>query len=309
LQRSLVAAATFCAVVATAGCGLGPGESSEGTASISITRAYGTEQLADATVSDPSASETVLRALDANADITTRYGGGFVQSINGTEGSDAGGRVTDWFFFVNGIESSTGAAEVKVHVGDRIWWDYRDWTNALRTPAVVGSWPEPFLQASAGADRLPVEVVCFGSRPPCETAAERLSDAGVSAQVTTPAQSDGASAVRMLVGTWDDVRKDELASTIDDGPGASGVFAKFEQSDGGWRLDALNDHGDVRLEYDDEAGLVAALRDGDDPPTWVVAGADAGGLDQALLALSDDVLNNRYAVAVSSGPNTPVPVQ
>jgi hypothetical protein len=251
----------------------------------------------------------VLRALDSNADITTRYGGKFVQSINGIEGSDAGGRVSDWFFFVNGIESSTGAAEVQVRPGDRIWWDYRDWTAAMRAPAVVGSWPEPFLQASAGADRLSVEVVCFGARPPCDTAAEHLTEVGVDPRITTPAKSDGSGAVRMLVGPWDEVRKDDLAANIDDGPATSGVFAKFEPFHGGWRVVALDDHGDGRLGYDHDAGLVAALRDGDDPPTWVVTGADAGGLDRAVQALSTEALTDRYAVALSSGTVTPVPVQ
>ncbi len=305
----MVAATTCFAVAATAGCGLGPGASSEGTASIRITRDYGAEPIAAATVTDPSASETVLRALDSNADITTRYGGKFVQSINGIEGSDAGGRVSDWFFFVNGIESSTGAADVNVRTGDRIWWDYRDWTAALRAPAVVGSWPEPFLQAFAGTDRLPVEVVCFGARPPCATAAEHLTEAGVDPRITTPAKSDATGAVRMLVGPWEDVRADELAASIEDGPATSGVFARFERMDGGWRVVALDDHGDTRLGYDDDAGLVAALRDGDDPPTWVATGADARGVDRAVQALSSEALADRYAVALSGGTVTPVPVQ
>ena len=45
-----------------------------------------------ATETDPSASETVLRFVDRSADITTRYGGGFVQSIDGLAGSEEAGR-------------------------------------------------------------------------------------------------------------------------------------------------------------------------------------------------------------------------
>ena len=73
---------------------------------------------------------------------------------------------------MNGIESPVGSAERPVAGGDRIWWDHRDWTDAMRVPAVVGSWPEPFLQASAGEERLPVRVECAGAerglsrRPP-----------------------------------------------------------------------------------------------------------------------------------------------
>ena len=105
-----VAAAALVAVAAP-GCGLGPGESSEGEARLDGDPLdYGAERLLEATVSDPSASETVIRVLDREAEITTRYGGGFVQSIDGVEGDFSDGRSLDWFFFVNGIESSRGSA-------------------------------------------------------------------------------------------------------------------------------------------------------------------------------------------------------
>ena len=82
--------------------------------------------------------------------MTTRYGGGFVQSIDGLAGSQSGGRSSDWFFYVNGIESPIGSAQFDLSGGDRIWWDYRDWTAAMRVPAVVGSWPEPFVHGFQG---------------------------------------------------------------------------------------------------------------------------------------------------------------
>ena len=79
----------------------GAGPSSGGTAMLTVTRDYGSKTLVEATDSDPPSSETVIRFLDSQADITTRYGGGFVQSINGLAGSGD----SDWFFYVNGIES------------------------------------------------------------------------------------------------------------------------------------------------------------------------------------------------------------
>ena len=152
------------------GCGLGPGPASVGTATLTVTREYGTTSLDAASEDDPSESETVLRFLDRNADITTRYGGGFVQSIDGLAGSASGDRRSDWFFYVNGIESPVGATGVRVHGGDRIWWDYRDWTDAMRVPAVVGSFPQPFL----AADRQ-TQVDCSGARSPCATVAAALA--------------------------------------------------------------------------------------------------------------------------------------
>ncbi|HYH62446.1 MAG TPA: DUF4430 domain-containing protein, partial [Solirubrobacterales bacterium] len=138
------ALAALMAAVLGAGCGLGAGDESEGEATLTVTRDYGSEELLEATSSNPPETETVMRMLDREADIETRYGGGFVQSIESVAGSSEGGRTYDWFFYVNGIESAIGAAETEVRGGDRIWWDHRDWTEAMRAPAVVGSWPEPF---------------------------------------------------------------------------------------------------------------------------------------------------------------------
>ena len=54
-----------------------------------------------------------MRLVQANNDVETRYGGRFVQSIDGLEGGGAGGSV-DWFYFVNGFEADVGAAEYEL---------------------------------------------------------------------------------------------------------------------------------------------------------------------------------------------------
>jgi hypothetical protein len=100
-----------------------------------------------------------MRVLTRNFDVKTRYGGGFVQQIGGIAGGREGGRRVDWFYYVNGIEASTGANERRVTAGDRIWWDRHDWGAAMRIPAVVGSFPEPFLSGQNGK-RLPVRLDC-----------------------------------------------------------------------------------------------------------------------------------------------------
>ncbi|MER3410841.1 MAG: hypothetical protein C4306_12400, partial [Thermoleophilia bacterium] len=89
------------------------------------------------------------------ADVETRYGGRFVQAIEGVKGSLA--RRRDWFYFVNGIEADRGAAEYRVRPGDIIWWDYRSWASGMRQPVVVGAFPEPFLHGYGGKKR-PAEV-------------------------------------------------------------------------------------------------------------------------------------------------------
>ena len=49
-----------------------------------------------------------------------------------------------------------------------------------------------------------------------------------------------------------------------------------------------------------DAGLVAAVRDRERPPTWLVTGANAEAVDAAVGLLDGDDLEHRYAVAVAS---------
>ena len=89
---------------ALAGCG---GEDRDGTATLLVTRDRGAELLHDERV---DAGRTVLRALREVADVETRYGGRYVQSIDGTAGSLAQRR--DWFYFVNTSLDTNSAVTV-----------------------------------------------------------------------------------------------------------------------------------------------------------------------------------------------------
>jgi hypothetical protein len=260
----------------------------------------------EASVDDPTASETVIRFLDREADVTTRYGGGFVHSIDGVAGEIDDGRTSDWFFFVNGIESPVGSAEREVRGGDRIWWDYRDWTNAMRAPAVVGSFPEPFLQASTpAADRDPVVVDCLGEGESCDRVSEALGDAGVG--LADAAAADHAP--RVLVGPWDRVRDDDVAVQIERGPATSGVWARFEPFRSGYQLLALDQLSDVAWSADEGAGLVAAVLGGSDAPTWVVTGVDDEGVALAAAALDPETLADHYALFESAEVSYALPTE
>jgi hypothetical protein len=126
-----------CAVAALlGGCGAG-GDS--GTAHVWITRDRGRHVLAVHTV---PAGLTAMQALDRVAEIKTRYGGRFVQSIGGLSGNLGARR--DWFYFLNGLEGDRSAAEVRLRDGDVEWWDLRSWANGrMSQPVVVGAWPKP----------------------------------------------------------------------------------------------------------------------------------------------------------------------
>jgi Domain of unknown function (DUF4430) len=303
--RSLATALALCAV-AVAGCGLGPGKD-EGDVSLTVTRDYGRTVMLQKTDSIRE-SDTVLRVLDRNAALTTRYGGGFVQSIDGLAGTQRGGRSSDWFFYVNGIESPIGSAQYDPSGGDRIWWDYRDWTAAMRVPAVVGSWPEPLVHGFQGR-HWDTEVECAAGRATCDQVASSLAAHGVQAvAASTPVTAARPNTMEVLVGSWNAIRANPAAALLAEGPDRSGVFARFTGTKRPL-LDLLNERGEPAGSIGKGGGLVAALRPGDGPPTWVVAGTDAKGV-AAAAALLGDALRNHYAVATQPGAGAigvPVP--
>ena len=168
-----------------------------------------------------------MRLLQRRAKVTTRYGGGFVQCVDGIcGGSDAGSRL-DWFYFVNGVEATKGAAASTLHGGDRVWWDHRSWEATDRVPAVVGSFPEPFLHGPGEDKRLPVRVECLKPQDQvCKDAQEALVRLRHPASKTTLRSSIAQDTLRVVVGTWDVLREDGALQPLEDGPSASGVYAE-----------------------------------------------------------------------------------
>jgi hypothetical protein len=303
-----VATALLLAALAAAGCGLGPGEDL-GAVSLAVTRDYGAEPVLEPKSDEAAESDTVMRVLDRNAEISTRYGGGFVQSIEGIEGDEGAAGPRDWFFYVNGVESTVGAADYPLRGGEAIWWDYRDWEAAMRVPAVVGSWPQPFLGGYDGS-RHPVAVECRGGGAACGVVRQRLEGAGVAVAAGAP-----DDALRVLVGPWPRLREDPAAAQIEDGPQASGVFADFQSRGPAsgdaapCRLQPLEESGSAAGAAGADAGLVAATRRYEAPPTWVVTGCDREGVAEAASALDEEHLRDRYAVLVEAdGEAVPLPL-
>ncbi len=143
LRRLALLLAAACLL---AGCGEEAG--GEGQAQLWITQDRGAEVVLTTSV---PAGISALEALRGKTDVETRYGGRFVQSINGIEGDLA--RQRDWFWFVNGYEGDVSAVDYTLHDGDVLWWDHRSWAGQMRQPVVVGSFPEPFLHGWDGERR------------------------------------------------------------------------------------------------------------------------------------------------------------
>jgi hypothetical protein len=289
-----------------AGCGLGAGDSQEGGATLLVTRDFGTRAVGTGSADPIPGGETVMRMLQRDFDVETRYGGGFVQQINGIAGGREGGRPVDWFYYVNGILAEDGAAAHKLAAGDQVWWDHHDWGASADVRAVVGSYPEPFV-SGIGGKRLPVRLDCAESAADaCDEVARRLGDAGVKAGRSAAGSFGGEGVLRVEVGLWADVRKDPAARRLEEGPRASGVYVRPTAS--GDELALLDAKGETVRTIRDGAGLVAATKLGGEAPTWIVTGTDATGLAAAAAQLEEEALAEHFAIAVEEGRPTPLPI-
>jgi len=132
---------TILLLLALALAGCGGSERGHGTATLWVTHDRGARVVFSGNV---PAGLNGIQTVERKLDVTTRYGGRYVQSIDGVEGSLSHQR--DWFFFVNGVEGGTSASAVKVKPGDVLWWDYRHWTGStMHVPVVLGAYPHPFV--------------------------------------------------------------------------------------------------------------------------------------------------------------------
>ena len=287
-----------------AGCGAGAGKAPSETR-LTVTRDFGARAQQDLAAPKVSGSETVMRLLQRNAKVTTRFGGGFVQSIDGVAGGRRAGRPLDWFYYVNGVEASEGAAAVRLHPGDRVWWDRHDWGAAMRVPAVVGSFPEPFVHG-VGGRRLPVRIECAAaSAPACDTVFKVLAALGVPAAKGGLRTAQTEQTLRVVVGPWVAARDDLALRRMESGPARSGVYARPAAD--GRSIRALDPRGHTTRTLGPGTGLVAAAREGDGPPVWAVTGTDEAGVTAAADAFTERALDRRFAVAVVGGRPVALP--
>jgi hypothetical protein len=294
--------ALACAL-AIAGCGLGAGHGTSDV-TVTVTRGFGSAHVASVTKTKVPGSETVMRMLERSFRISTRFGGGFVESINGLSGNASR---SDWFYYVNGVQASQGAATTSVHKGDRIWWDLHDWSVTDTIPAVVGSFPEPFVHGVDGK-RFPTALECAQDvGTACKSATKALNAIGVPVASQLLGTGSGQDTLTVVVGTWSDIKAVIAANLIAHGPKSSGVYARF--SSDGRTLQLLDPEGNVARSLGAGAGLVAATADRHATPTWLITGTDPQGVAAAAAAVTPSRLDDHFALAVQGSTDLPVPLR
>lgn len=201
-------------------------------------------------------------------------------------GQPSGGR------WVNGVAASD---DTTVYGSDRVWADTA--AASARTPAVVGSFPEPFQHGIDGK-RLPVRIECADARSAaCRQVGDRLAGYQIPAARGGLQTARAPETLRVLVGPWTALRLDPAANALEHGPRASGVYARMAPD--GRTIAVLTVDGRVAKTLGAGSGLVAATKRPDERPLWVVTGTDAAGVASAARAFEEGTLKHRFALAVS----------
>jgi hypothetical protein len=305
VRRLLAWLAAGALALAPAGCGLGPGGAKNGPAELRVTRDFGAQELGpSASKQKVRESDTVMRFLQSARRVTTRFGGGFVQSIDGLAGNQSAEH--DWFYYVNGSEASVGAADYALSPGDVVQWDYHDWRATQHVPAIVGAFPEPFLHGLKGK-RLPTRLECEDENSvACKEVGDGLARLGVNATSSAIGVAASDATLRVIVAKFSVARQVRAAQALTLGPATSGVYARFDSA--GTVLDLLDPAGHSARRAPPGTGVVAATQQAGGPITWLVTGTDDAGVARAARSLGPGALRNAFAVAVLPSGVVKLPV-
>ena len=287
---------------ALAACGLAS-KGGRGAVTVTITRGFGAHRIADATQARVPAGETVLHLIRRRYALAAL--GTTVTALDGVRAAPG----SRWFLSINGSATGLGTAKrpTLVHAGDRIWWDLHDAAATRSVPAVVGSFPEPFL-SGVGGRRLPVTLECAPDvAVACDRVSSVLTKLGLPAARQLLGTGSGTDSLAVNVGTWADVRGEIAALLIEHGPSTGGVYARFVAGPRGGALQLLDPRGRPVRSLASPAGLVAATGNSSTVPTWFITGTDAGGVLAAASALTAARLDRHLALAVQGSSDFPVP--
>ena len=245
-----------------------------------------------------------MRVLEGNAEISTRYGGGFVQSIDGVEEAERGGRSLRLVLLRRRGRVADRRRRL-LAAGRR--------ADLVGLPRLVGDRPRArrgrFL-AGAVRRRLRRQAAPGGGRVRGRGRGLRGRCAGRWRRpASTLAAGSPDGAIRVLVGPWARLRSDPAAALIEAGPAGKRRLRRLRAgAAAGYCGRPRRGRRGRRAPSAPTPGLVAATRRYEAPPVWVVTGGDAAGVQAAAGLLDAADLRDHYAVASEDGKETPLPV-
>jgi hypothetical protein len=277
-----------------------------------ITRDFGKKVLLEQTV-EIEPNTNAMDALQMVAEVEIKYGGGFVGTINGISSEYEGGSERDWFFYVNGIQSNTGALDYKLHDSDIQHWDFHDWSFRQFIPAIVGDFPEPFGNGYGGVSYPNIIVYQEGWEEDAQRVANKLSCLGIKGAsvrgINELRDDEKESCNLILLGTPDF----PLIAELNQVWGKLGFFAHFKDG----VLKVFDARGEQATEYGAGAGVIQATQNPwkakgigvCENIVWIVSGSDKAGVKEAvnILVSRDNDFKYAYGVVIVAGEVIRVP--
>ena len=306
----LLVTATLCT------CSVQPSEKEADVITVRVvaTQNFGQELMFDETL-EVLPGTSAMSALMKVAEVETAYGGGFVNAINGVRSGFTEGQSmkTDWFIYVNGIRSNTGALDYKLRDGDTQHWDFHNWSFHHFIPAIMGDFPEPFRHGYGGKTSPTIIAHVDSLKEDTENLERRLTRLGVSnvsiKRTSELSENEKKSSNLILLGTMDNVFMSELNQNWK----RLGFFTHFENGN----LVVLDAKGEVVAKYNSGVGFIQATQNPWNPNgigacenvVWMVSGTDEAGVKDALDALVNRHIELQYACAaiVANGEIIKVP--
>lgn len=130
MKKYLIALFLVLIIVAIAGCKIETHKpvASQQSVELTVSRDNGKSLIYQKKV-NICQGDTAYDILARNATVETQYGGGFVRAINNVASGRINGKPHDWFYCVNGTAPNCSAKAYKVSAGDKINWDYHEWSK------------------------------------------------------------------------------------------------------------------------------------------------------------------------------------
>ena len=288
--------ASFLLVVVLYGCQ--PRPSSGIAVRVIATQNFGNELMLDASVR-VSAGANALDALEKVAAVETRYGGGFVEGINGICSQYSQTKVKkDWFFYVNGMSANVGGLSYKLCDGDVEHWDFHDWSLHAFAPAIIGDFPQPFLGGYQAVISPTIIVYDEGFRSAAKVLESRLDELGVKNVRMAGPESSAYSKEHsnlILVGTENFDPISEL-----NGNRKLRFYIQLEEGE----VVVYDSHGSEH-RHESECGLIQATQNPWNPRgisacenvAWMVSGTNGSQVENAAAILANHYEEFQYASA------------
>lgn len=288
--RKVFAFALVIMLLILGGCG-SPPEITTGEITLLVTKDFGEGNIFNKQIQLDS-QISVMELLNQHLDVKTEYGGGFVNSISGLESGYTNAtekEKLDWFYFSNGIMTSVGATEYYPTNKDVIWWDYHPWGNIPFTPAIIGAFPQPFLNGYQGNNPGTVILADSQYEQLAFDFAEHLKSIGVKDVSVEPYEEKLAadrSKITLVIAEWKELSESNFWQGVQENRDKTGWFAELETD----AFHGLNEESQRQKTYQEGVGAILAtgMGMGDGTPLWLVTGLDKAGIVEAVEILIND---------------------